>query len=97
MKIKVSNEGEPQYIELQTLYPENSRKYGYHFAIMINSFNYAEDELGFTSEDEAFQAGAIALYDYITNHVEFTTQKMSDGDKEMVMDFFNQIQILNRI
>lgn len=96
MKIQVNSETGPQHIEMHTgLDPDG--KIMWSWVIILNSFNTAHHEYGFDSNEDAFHAGAVALHEYIMNHMHSTTQRMSDGDKDMIVDFFTQVQILNKI
>lgn len=81
--------GDKQYIQLQV--GDGEVPYTYWYEIMLNSFNQGNFEGGFESEEEAYEAGAVAMYSCIQNHIDHSTQKMCDQDMELVVKFFNEV------
>lgn len=84
--------GSKQYIELNTGESIDGTEYGYSYSIMLNSFNTGNYSYGFDTEEDAFLECIFAIHDCIQNHIDNSTQKMSDLDMELVMKFFEEVK-----
>ena len=83
--------GSRQYIELNTGEVNDGSSFGYQYDIVLNSFQTAGNDDGYGAEEDAYEAGAVALYSCIQNHIDKSTQKMSELDMELVVKFFNEV------